>query len=571
MTGVGDDSRGPAVSGPWFVVGVTLAGGATVALVLADDIRYLRLGIVAALWAALVGGFLAVRYRKQATSTEEAVAQAQEIYELELEREIAARREFELELESEVRERGDDDARKELEDLRTEIGALRDSLQSLFGGEVLLERLSLTAQATRMRALREEQRLVESSRPGPAVSRPALPPARKPDGLDRPTEMIDRVRDTPVGRPLSRPGAPEPRRAERSMDLPPRRVAKSEPAPLRQNLGGAARSAPEGRAEKTRFQTRATPPPPSKQPSAEMTRPAFGRAERSRPSMPAVDQPTQLSPSADKDRTPPWENKTATGLPPVRDVPPATGNAPARRASGTTDPSRAPGENTQSPAGRPERRPAQRERRSDTRGGLTPVERERRSDTRGGLSPVDRERRSDTRGGLAPVERERRSDTRGGLTPVERSSPPAEVRSFKSAFERKPTPPTDGRELEKLTKPSRKKGNPTLPEEARRLAEQGRPSGRRRRPDDDTPPPEPAGGRRRRAEVTSSSMPPVEERGRRRAGLSRPEMEPLASTERAESEDTGSHSAGRSVSDLLAAHGGSTGSTPPRRRRRAED
>ncbi|MFD2417548.1 DUF6779 domain-containing protein [Amycolatopsis pigmentata] len=551
MTGVGDDSRGRAVGGPWFVVGVTLAGGATIALVMADDTRYLRLGIVAALWAALVGGFLAVRYRKQATSTEDAVAQAQEIYELELEREIAARREFELELESEVRERRDEDARKELEDLRAEIGALRDSLQSLFGGEVLLERLSLTAQATRMRALREEQKLVDSSRQGPA-SRPALPPVKKPEGVDRPTEMMDRVRDKPVGRPaMARPAAPEPRRPERSMDLPPRRVAKSEPAPPpRQNPGGAARA--EDRGERTRFQTRATPPPPSrKQPPTEMTRPAFGRAERSRPSIPAVEQPTQESPALDEDATPPWENKTATGLPPVRQAPAAGG---LRRGAAEPAPARGLREDRQKPAPPPERRPLQRERRVDTRGGLAPVE---------------RERRVDTRGGLAPVERERRVDTRGGLAPVERSSPPAEVRSFRSSAERSPAA---GRELEKLTKPPRKTSavnNPTLPEEARRLAAQGRPGGRRRRPEEDTPPPaEPAGGRRRRAEgQTSSWMQPAGESGRTRAGRSRPEMEPAR---RAEPEDTGSHSAGRSVSELLAANGGSP-SGPPRRRRRAED
>src|SRR5256885_4232169 len=159
MTGAGDDLRGRPWGRPWFVVGLVLALAATLALVLATDIRYLRLGIVAALWAALVGAFLAVRYRKQAVNTEDAVAQAQEVYELELEREIAARREYELEIEAETRQRVEADSRAELDALRTEVGALRESLQSLFGGEVLLERLQLTAQATRMRNLREDQRL----------------------------------------------------------------------------------------------------------------------------------------------------------------------------------------------------------------------------------------------------------------------------------------------------------------------------------------------------------------------------------------------------------------------------
>ena len=107
MTGVGDDSRGRLTGRPFLVVGFILAIGATLALVLSNDLRYLRLAIVAALWAALIGAFLAVKYRKQATQSEDAVAEAQAVYELELEREIAARREYELEMEAESRSASD--------------------------------------------------------------------------------------------------------------------------------------------------------------------------------------------------------------------------------------------------------------------------------------------------------------------------------------------------------------------------------------------------------------------------------------------------------------------------------
>ncbi|MDI5982632.1 DUF6779 domain-containing protein, partial [Amycolatopsis magusensis] len=134
MTGVGDDSRGRRSGRPWLVVGFALAVAATAALVLAQDLRWLRLGIIAALWAALIGAFIAAKYRKQVTTTEDEVAQAQAVYELELEREIAARREFELELEAESRERAQEDSREELDALRSEVIALRESLQSLFGG-----------------------------------------------------------------------------------------------------------------------------------------------------------------------------------------------------------------------------------------------------------------------------------------------------------------------------------------------------------------------------------------------------------------------------------------------------
>src|SRR5213080_3725941 len=192
MTGVGDDSRGRLTGRPFLVVGFILAIGATLALVLSNDLRYLRLAIVAALWAALIGAFLAVKYRKQATQSEDAVAEAQAVYELELEREIAARREYELEMEAEKTNVADSKEREELAALRAEVSALRDSLQSLFGGEVLLERVALTAQATRMRKLSDENRMIPDNAP---KKKPAqLMAGKKPaDAGDRPTELIDRV------------------------------------------------------------------------------------------------------------------------------------------------------------------------------------------------------------------------------------------------------------------------------------------------------------------------------------------------------------------------------------------
>ncbi|WP_037318351.1 DUF6779 domain-containing protein [Amycolatopsis orientalis] len=199
MTGVGDDSRGRLAGRPWLVVGLVLAVGATLALVLSDDLRYLRLGIVAALWAALIGAFLAVRYRKHVSQSEDAVAEAQAVYELELEREIAARREFELEMEAETRQAAESRSHDELEALRAEVSALRESLQSLFGGEVLLERVALTAQATRMRSLDNKQLMSAGSDNG--NGKPQLMASNgttidvddRERGRDRPTEMIDRV------------------------------------------------------------------------------------------------------------------------------------------------------------------------------------------------------------------------------------------------------------------------------------------------------------------------------------------------------------------------------------------
>lgn len=200
MTGVGDDSHGRRAGRPWLVAGLLLAVGATVVLVLSDDLRYLRLGIVAALWAALIGAFLAVRARKNAAHSEDAAAEAQAVYELELEREIAARREYELELETETREAAQAQSREELDALRAEVAALRESLHSLFGGEVLLERVALTAQATRMRSLNDEQRLVSAGSEtkngnGKKPAQLLAPKKQVVDVPERPTEFMDRVLD----------------------------------------------------------------------------------------------------------------------------------------------------------------------------------------------------------------------------------------------------------------------------------------------------------------------------------------------------------------------------------------
>ncbi|TNC27978.1 DUF6779 domain-containing protein [Amycolatopsis alkalitolerans] len=516
----GDDSRGRLLGKPWFVVGLALAVAATLALVLADDIRYLRLGIVAALWAALVGAFLAVRYRKQAVGTEDAVAKAQEVYELELEREVAARREYELEVENDIRAKVHADSRGELDALRAEVSALRDNLQSLFGGEVLLERLSLTAQATRMRALREEQRIVET---GPNGHRtPAQLTAAPERHQERPSEVVDRVREKPPARPAGRPAAPEPRRPERSLDLPPRRVAKSEPVrPGRGSNAAAnvAKAAAEARAQQTAVnpQVRAKQEPsPRFAGSSEATRPGFTPSDlRRRPPEPA-DEPTQLSQPVDADWTASWNSPLAKD----EEVAPAV------------------------PVPKPEPKP----RFDDSRPRMEPVQPRRAAEaSRPRMEPVP----------PRPEPAESRFElSRPRMEPVPPRPPvqpePAESRFGLSRPNVEPVPPP----AEELPPPV----NPTLPEEVRRLAQEGRGGGRRRRAEDE--PEQPSAGRRRRPDgepPTWEALSPDQPTG----SHARPEPPPR----RAAPDDGGSHSAGRSVSDLLAAHGTTTDAIPRRRRR----
>ncbi|MGY6657698.1 DUF6779 domain-containing protein [Amycolatopsis sp. TRM77291] len=328
MTGVGDDSRGRLAGRPWLVVGLVLAVGATLALVLSDDLRYLRLGIVAALWAALIGAFLAVRYRKHVSQSEDAVAEAQAVYELELEREIAARREFELEMEAETRQAAESRSQEELEALRAEVSALRESLQSLFGGEVLLERVALTAQATRMRSLDNKQLMSAGSENG----KPQLMAAKSTTidvderERERPTEMIDRVLEPAAMRAGTPPAArrkpangqvngaggygqsnqvqrPKPvdestRRSMRKADARASKAAEALAAEAarreRMELSNPGMSPAEVSRPMPRVDAqRKTPPPVTPAEVSRPSMPGVSRAEVSQPSMPTVARQPQ--------------------------------------------------------------------------------------------------------------------------------------------------------------------------------------------------------------------------------------------------------------------------------------
>ncbi|MFJ8813590.1 DUF6779 domain-containing protein [Amycolatopsis thermoflava] len=593
MTGEGDETRGRVVGRPWFLIGLVLAVGATIPLVVADDIRYLRLGIVAALWAALIGAFLAVRYRRQATNTEEAVAQAQEVYELELEREIAARREFELEVEAETRQRVESESRSELDALRTEIASLRDNLQSLFGGEVLLERVALTAQATRMRALHEEQRVVESGTSQP----PQITAAKKREITDRPTEFIERVREKEPVRAGGRPSAPEPRRPEVSMDLPVRRVANAEPVDP----------------ERTRVQPAAKKPERPQTRPVEPSRPAPSRPDRGRPTAATtpvkrepqrVEQPTQVAKAVDPDWTPRAE-RSATDLSaafptrvtrPVQpepspvvpeDHPVVNETLPVevRRLAQQGRPGgrRRRAEEDEAPAGR-RRRPDEAPRVPDADEAPPGL----RSDADVPASLRTPEADAGRRGAERAAEAEalpRLSVAAEAEGPARRSSAGAAVAGRRSAestgyrsaaaISGRRSAEASGHRAADETPTGRRSAEATGHRAAdevssgRRSAEatghratDETPAGRRsaegtgHRAADETPT-----GRRHRPDDEAATWAST---GRR----AKPEPETPRGRRAAVEEDTGSHSAGRSVSELLAANGKTA---TPRRRRRAED
>jgi hypothetical protein len=107
-----------------LAAGFALAAGATLAVFLTDDAQYLRVAVVAVAWAFVLATFAAGR---RSTDRAVARAREQDLrraYELELEREVAARHEYELELENELRRETEDSVRSELDALRGDIAAL---------------------------------------------------------------------------------------------------------------------------------------------------------------------------------------------------------------------------------------------------------------------------------------------------------------------------------------------------------------------------------------------------------------------------------------------------------------
>ncbi|QXQ13639.1 DUF6779 domain-containing protein [Skermania piniformis] len=136
-----------------LVVGVIVALGvaASAVLVFSQSAQMLRIGVVVGLWSAVLGVFAMVRYRRESLADRAKLADLQQVYELELDREIAARREFENRLRggAAAAELGHPD----IAALRAELTSLRSNLEALFGGGLPVERLALRAQLTRVQEL----------------------------------------------------------------------------------------------------------------------------------------------------------------------------------------------------------------------------------------------------------------------------------------------------------------------------------------------------------------------------------------------------------------------------------
>ncbi|MGI8309609.1 DUF6779 domain-containing protein [Saccharopolyspora hattusasensis] len=212
----------------WVLV-LVLAAAATAVLVLTNDARLLRLGLVAALWSALTGAFAVAKLRNRMVEGEQHAADSQRIYELELEREIAARREFELEAEAEARRKAAEESESEMQALQAELRRLRESLEKVLGGDVLFERVALRAESTRVRSLPDRGKVEGQLVPPPARELPAAPTPS--NGAQPNTELITRLSgEQPERRPKQRQRPkPQPAQVQPAQVHPARPAAAKRP------------------------------------------------------------------------------------------------------------------------------------------------------------------------------------------------------------------------------------------------------------------------------------------------------------------------------------------------------
>ncbi|WP_052065963.1 DUF6779 domain-containing protein [Rhodococcoides fascians] len=138
---------------------------ASVFLLFTESVQWMRVGVLSALWAAVIGAFAMTKYRRESAADQTKAKDLQTVYELQLAREISARREYEMSVEARVRS----ESRMEIDEvaaLRNELAALRQNLQVLFDGNLPTERVALRAEAMRMQEL--GGRRYDSYQPAPS-------------------------------------------------------------------------------------------------------------------------------------------------------------------------------------------------------------------------------------------------------------------------------------------------------------------------------------------------------------------------------------------------------------------
>ncbi len=216
---------------------------ASMLMLFSENVQWLRVGLVSALWAAIIGAFAMTKYRREAVADQTRAKDLQTVYELQLAREISARREYELGVESRVRSEVAVET-SEIAALRAELAHLRNNLQLLFDGNLPTERVALRADATRVQEL--GGRSYASYQPAPSglfvpgkSSQSSSPSA---EGPNAPVPGLGTPYDEPVTAETSVLYPDVPIGSE---DMPSAGSVPSEPAPRAEShFAGSGRRVP---------------------------------------------------------------------------------------------------------------------------------------------------------------------------------------------------------------------------------------------------------------------------------------------------------------------------------------
>ncbi|GEE00001.1 hypothetical protein nbrc107696_04470 [Gordonia spumicola] len=300
-----DSKQGSRPSaGQWVIaLFVVLALVASVLMVVGNDLSMqASLAVIAALWAAVIGAVLVTKYRRQADVAENRTRDLRLVYELQLEREIAARRQYESDVEASIRHELATESNHELEELKIQVLALRSSLEQLLGEPLPASRIAIGlerprelgsglagasyAEASDDRAAAERDFAttappVESGRHVPSDDAP-------PSGM---TEIIPVVTEEPEREPEPRPAPQQPPQPQQT---PSGRFPQPPPVPQTpQRPQGDLRPRPEPRP-----QTGQQPRPqfPSGPQTGGHQRAAFGPGAYEPPSGPVRQAPGRPQP-----------------------------------------------------------------------------------------------------------------------------------------------------------------------------------------------------------------------------------------------------------------------------------
>ena len=182
-----------------------IALASTAAVVLSDDPQTLRLAVVGALWAFVLAAFAAPRRREAARGRHPGhELELRRTYEIELEKEVAARREYELQLEVYLRRELERGLAEDVAALRDEVGRMRGEMIDRLDGELRMERIETTRLiGGSLRALQDEARRLGIGVPLPAELAQPLdadyPPVGYPAAIDQPAPTYSTPDRPPTG------------------------------------------------------------------------------------------------------------------------------------------------------------------------------------------------------------------------------------------------------------------------------------------------------------------------------------------------------------------------------------